>query len=48
MEYHVLDIFKKNNIKTGELEELWGEDGVKRLHEILDDNKDKYELLKDI
>ena len=21
---HVLDIFKKNNIKTGELEEIWG------------------------
>ena len=39
---HALDIFKKSNIKTGELEELWGEEGVKRLNE----NKDKYEILK--
>ena len=43
---HALDIFKKSNIKTGELEELWGEEGVKRLNELLNENKDKYEILK--
>lgn len=43
---HVLDVFKKDNIKPGELEEIWGEEGVQRLKELLEENVDKYEILK--
>ena len=43
---HALEVFKKENIKAGELEEIWGESGVERLKELLEDNKEKYETLK--
>ena len=43
---HVLGVFKKENIKAGELEEIWGEEGKQRLNELLEDNKEKYEILK--
>lgn len=43
---HVLDVFTKENVHPGELEEIWGEDGVNRLKEILEENQEKYKTLK--
>ena len=43
---HALEVFMKENISPGELEEIWGKQGVDRLKELLEENQDKYETLK--